>query len=547
MTLAITPTDEQQAVIDYPSSLVVIARPGSGKTFVLSDKIRTILPALSSHQGAIAISYTNKASDELKRRSRRDGIDVKSSFFGTIDRFCDNEIIMPFLPHLWGRPGQDISIVRIRDLSEDAQEQFASIKANQVNSEVLQEHLETVKSYFLRGQLLLETNGALALYVVSNSGACRTYIQSRYTHVFIDEYQDSGQEQHELFLELRKLGLTAIAVGDANQSIFGFSGKSPEYLFALAANDEFRSFSISYNHRCHPSIINYSLRLLDKHSEKIRSDNTRVYMAHRPGTVSEIARWIGRELPKICGIFDVASYADIGILVRSVRTGIIVDQVLAVQHRFFNATPLEEDFSLWAKLFARLLTYHFDDRLTAQEIINEFGSNRLNSQEIRTCRRHIKGLSVPDLPSIDEFVDVARFLLPNAESERAVELLSQTLRDDDCLLLFQPAKDDEVQVMTLHKAKGMEFDVVFHLDLYEWVLPAKRPGPGNDWDNSSYSNWEQDLNLHYVGVTRARKCCILCSSTKRINSSGKERNGAPSEFLSLNGVSQLRAETDGIL
>ena len=88
--------------------------------------------------------------------------------------------------------------------------------------------------------------------------------------------------------------------------------------------------------------------------------------------------------------------------------------------------------------------------------------------------------------------------------------------------------------MSLHKAKGLEFDVVFHLDLNEWVLPTKKPGPGNDWDNPEYPAWDQDINLHYVGITRARKACILCTADQRINNRGEIKNAAPSEFLSLN-------------
>jgi len=60
-----TPSQEQQQIIDTEDSLVVIARPGSGKTFVLANKIQKILLTLDEYQGVIAISYTRKASKEL--------------------------------------------------------------------------------------------------------------------------------------------------------------------------------------------------------------------------------------------------------------------------------------------------------------------------------------------------------------------------------------------------------------------------------------------------------------------------------------------------
>ena len=93
---------------------------------------------------------------------------------------------------------------------------------------------------------------------------------------------------------------------------------------------------------------------------------------------------------------------------------------------------------------------------------------------------------------------------------------------------------------TLHKSKGLEFDVVIHLDLYEWILPKKKPGDNNDFDNPVYENWTQDLNLHYVGLTRARKGCILISSTKRTNYEYKTKQGRDSEFIWLNQIKELR-------
>lgn len=75
------PTDEQQKIIDCPRNIVVIANPGSGKTYTLSIKIKKILESLSSNKGIIAISYTNKASNELRQRSLSGGIDKKTIVF----------------------------------------------------------------------------------------------------------------------------------------------------------------------------------------------------------------------------------------------------------------------------------------------------------------------------------------------------------------------------------------------------------------------------------------------------------------------------------
>ena len=84
--------------------------------------------------------------------------------------------------------------------------------------------------------------------------------------------------------------------------------------------------------------------------------------------------------------------------------------------------------------------------------------------------------------------------------------------------------------------------MVFHLNLNEWEMPGKKPGPNGDFDHPVYPTYEQDLDLHYVGITRARKACFLVSSSKRTTSSGRLSKASPSEFLMMNGLEKLRFE-----
>ena len=535
----ITVTKEQENVINFDGSLVAIAKPGSGKTTVLSRLIKRKLPDIPSHRGVIAISYTNKASDGLKKRSTSNGIDIKASFFGTIDKFCDSEIIIPFLPHLWGRPDEEITVTKISDLPEDEQEAFSGITGNTVSLDQIEEYLGVIRSWFKKGILFLETNGALAQYTLENSPACQRYLKIRYTHIIVDEYQDSGLEQHELFLKLLSLGLTAIAVGDPDQSIFGFSNKDSKYLLSLPKKKEFTTFPVTKNHRSHPSIINYSLRFLDEKAELIETDEIRVFHKHCCGNTASISAWIDESIPQFVDKYDVEKFSEIGILVRGGGTGREINSSLLSKHRYFDTHPLENHLSLWAKIFAALLSYRYNDNDTAQDII-EISGTRISASEIRKVKTQIRKVrKVADDELYDQLVEIAQDLLPKAISEEAVRLLTES---DPATLpeFFKAAEDDEIQIMSLHKAKGLEFDIVFHLDLHEWVLPAKRPGPGNDWDNPEYPTLEQDANLHYVGITRARKACFLCTADQRVNSCGEAKQAHPSEFLSLNGKLRIK-------
>ena len=102
---------------------------------------------------------------------------------------------------------------------------------------------------------------------------------------------------------------------------------------------------------------------------------------------------------------------------------------------------------------------------------------------------------------------------------------------------YLPVSEDELQIMTLHKAKGLEFDFVFHLDLYDWILP-RREYIKNCFDEV-FSHYDQCLNLHYVGVTRAKKAIVLINSTERFNFQHDLKRAKPSQFLSLNGLEGL--------
>ncbi|MDR2305888.1 MAG: hypothetical protein LBE53_01620 [Paucimonas sp.] len=92
--------------------------------------------------------------------------------------------------------------------------------------------------------------------------------------------------------------------------------------------------------------------------------------------------------------------------------------------------------------------------------------------------------------------------------------------------------------MTLHKAKGLEFDLVFHADLYDHVIPTRTYKPGVY--QVMFQDEIQCLNLHYVGITRAIKACVLMTSTLRLNKGGEVKQGAPSQFIGRNGTSAIQ-------
>lgn len=364
---------EQEEIITYDKSLVVLANPGSGKTFTLSHKIKSILPSLYDYQGVIAISYTNKASDELKYRSLKGYIDKKASFFGTIDKFYLTEIIYPFGNHIFNKHTETADF-EIIDKESDNKEvkKFRKLISREDFNPSDKEVVNYLKYFFENGQILIETVGMLAIYIVDNCVTCQKYLQARYTHLVIDEYQDCGWEQHSIFLRLRKLGLVCIAVGDENQSIYGFSNKSSKYLLKLIEDQEFKSFYLNKNYRCHSSIVNYSLKMLDANFSVNETKEKRLRALRIPGTQKDIVKFIEKNVMNIMNKFGIENYNKIGILVRGENTGNIVEENLNLPFKYFKNTPLDSDSSLWGGVFKKILLWALDENTTSYEFVEEY-------------------------------------------------------------------------------------------------------------------------------------------------------------------------------
>ncbi|EGP5718450.1 ATP-dependent helicase, partial [Enterococcus faecium] len=115
--------------------------------------------------------------------------------------------------------------------------------------------------------------------------------------------------------------------------------------------------------------------------------------------------------------------------------------------------------------------------------------------------------------------------------------LYHVLQDINLLNTFKPAEKDEIQVMTYHKSKGLEFDVVFLMDCYKYILPKER--------QDRYDNLEADENLHYVGLTRGKKAVYILIGTERYRVHRSDYISAiESIFLSRNGLAKLRRYED---
>lgn len=541
-------TDSQRSIVDQIGNCVVLAAPGSGKTFVISEKIRLILQGdfLRDYQGIIAISYTRKAAKNLKDRVFSSIPFNRNSYFGTIDGFCFSEIVSPFLPHIWGKIQSDIQVKALVDIDADSQGIYEWIKAKKYLDYISGEQWGTLqKLYTEKGYVLVESLELLACLVINKCNACCRYLKARYRYVFIDEYQDADIYTSMLFNKMVSLGLVGIAVGDANQSIFGFDKKDCKYLQALVERDDFHSFILDKNFRCSPSIINYSNKLMGKDVAMLPSVHSDVHLVRVNGEEKATGKFLSNYIIECCERYKVSCLSSVVVLARTNQILDLIAMGLSLPYRKYTTTGLDSESNLRCTFYGSLLRYYFDSNLTFREVIDEFADfemfTRYEQRRLMQLKKLLNSLQLPkDREAFVAYsIQLANIILPNVSEGLAAEILKKVIENTESLESYKPILDNQVNLMTLHKSKGLEFDIVFHLNLHEWVLPNKHP-INNDFNHCQYSSWIQDLDLHYVGITRAKKACFFVVSNKRMGSQGRIVSGKDSEFLTLNGVDKFR-------
>ncbi len=523
----ITPTKEQENILKTKGNVVVTARPGSGKTFTIVQMIKCALENCYDYQGVIAISFTKKASRELELRCQMSDIKKKSSFFGTIDHFYLTEIIMPFSKHIFKK---NINLQIESSLSEFSQYDGLQEIKNGVNKNSESILLQSLQD----GHVFLEYTGETAYYILQKVEAAREYIKARYTHVYIDEYQDCGEIQHKIFMYLLEMGLVSVAVGDLDQAIYAFTDRYSKYLEILLKDNRFKQFSLSKNHRCHSSIVAYSLQLLG--IKQMIPEDMRVIKVQVCGNEVVLSKQIAERIDRIKEKYGVKDNCNIAILCRNNGSAKLISKSIQVKNKLFVDNKLDMSHYQWARFFADILRDYFDTNVYPVDVTGKYVDEEIENNLFKKVHKYVDELfstPVNELRNkIGLFKKIAYVLMPEYQSNEAVVELKDVLENQEELEGYRPPALDEICIMTLHKSKGLEFEIVFHMDLYEWTFPRK------DIDQEEL---KQTLNLHYVGITRAKQVCYIMQGTERYRPYNKDFiSASESPFLYLNDVQNYR-------
>lgn len=540
---------EQFAAVEQTEGpSLIIAGPGTGKTKTLTGKIAWLVGNhMARPEEILAITFTNKAADELRERLESliknktkaneitvatfhaFGLSVLKEFYHRFQRSENFILIDEAL-----RPDIIRSLFNIKNgeakkLAAEISEIKNGTKPETPSFEKYEEELQKLDAFDLDDLI------AKPLQLFTENEDAKTLYHQRFRYIFVDEYQDTN---HAQYLLLRQLAPDATSnlcvVGDANQSVYGFRGANATYIQRFAEDYPGAGvFRLTRSYRCSQTILSASANVLDHDSGFLEglTEGVQVSISEQPTGAAE-AEFIARQVVELVGgvsFFSIdsevtkgdkndtiGSLSDLAILCRTRNQFEAITKALRDHHvpyqevgttPFFREEPfrsftgLLEAFSM--KSYKQALPLFSLKKQTVTDSQFEWAQQKMSELKPVLFIEWVK----------KQFFSKETF--KEAEWERFCILAGEmdSLRAFLDFLALGAGADmhnrrmEAVSLMTLHASKGLEFECVFIPGCEKGLLPYNLYKTEVDVD--------EEKRLLYVGMTRAKKLLYLTSARSR--------------------------------
>lgn len=475
------PIDQEirDEIISQDGNIAISANAGTGKTHTTILKIQHEIESNHSFRTFASITFTKKAAKEIDTRlsnPKRDG------FVGTNDNFVLREIIGPFMYDVYGREFK-------KELKPDYS------RENQITD--FQSGITKIKETgFICKYADVKKNFSfqLALDILKKSDAAKLYLEAKYYRIYIDEYQDSDKDMHQLFMYMcKKIGIPLFIVGDLKQSIYGWRGGYVRGFQNILSDDKFSEYRLKHNFRSVISIQNYSNMFMDDvrgDFKKAPYDNGICCFAYKSRTyaIEKIFMWI--DVEKTCA-FLIRRNDDGRVWANNLKEN-------SLEFTFIPSSPLDnsdiESEHVW---IARQIAYYLVKQLYSEyDFYDEIpNSEAYNFTKIRNALQRIE----ENIADRETFIQCCYGLYEllgyesNDKIINEVTVLYVVICDEQYIPTYNSENYKHI-VTTVHAAKGLQYEQVIVLA-------------------ENYNlNIEEDLNLHYVAVSRPEKrLLVLCN------------------------------------
>lgn len=589
--------------------MLILAGAGSGKTRVITHRF-AYLAKKSAPTKILAVTFTNKAASEMKERiAALTKKDLKNAWVGTFHSQC-NRILRKEIPALGYESNFTIfdmddqaSLIRhilkefklYEALYKGIISRISSLKADFISPD---EFLlkgegygfdEKLARVYVRYQDELKRCNALdyddlimltVKLFEEHPKVLRKY-QNQFTHVLVDEFQDTNKAQYRLLKLICKEHTNLCVVGDDDQSIYGFRGASVENILSFEKDyPEAKIVKLEQNYRSTQNILNVSDSIIKGNS---RRRAKKLWSEREAGekichcwfaTEREEAKYISKQVREFY-LKGLYSFSDFAVLYRINIQGKAIEDALRhenIPYRIIGGLSFYHRREIKDMTAYMRLALNRNDNVSLRRIINVpargIGASTLgkieqqakkngaslyssiqdiikNSSVTPSAKEKLHGFVkiIEDVDSgkNDDAAEMLRTIYTitgyseNIEEQRAENVLEfikgaegRPVADFmDSLSLVQSTDetdedDNVVTLLTLHSAKGLEFPVVFISGMEEGVLPYFKAKTPHELD--------EERRLLYVGMTRAKDYLWLTGANKR-RMYAKTQEQEPSRFL----------------
>lgn len=570
---------EQRRVYDSKGHCIVLAGPGSGKTEILTQKLaRMLIEDVQPPRGIACITYSNECVRELERRLDKLGVRRdRCLFIGTVHSFCLCNILKPYA-QMAGIQLPDPIVISTEEEQKESfrfSQRMAMDRSSRVNMDRYRRTCldrqsqewnannlsRLVEAYednlHKKGLIDFDDMALWGLQLVEQHDWIRKLLKARYPILVVDEYQDLGLPLHRMVEALCfGAGIRLLAVGDPNQSIYGFAGAQPGLLQALADRDGVEKVILKRNYRNGTKIIQALGLILDHGAVDVpeNAPEGEIYFCEYQGGISEQAERICAEIiPSLRAVGY--NLGEIAVLYLDKNDGDII-AASAKKHAIEfiridkNAPYPKTRLTRWLEDCAAWCAGGWkQNNPSLSDLIRRWigFSGRVMVDESKTLelrRRLVSFLWLHRLtsdttsPSLhDWLIDFQNECLEkiffvgceNGDEYEALQKLQNACQGNGPMQNFtvssfagQKGADNHLNLITLHQAKGREFEVVIMMGLEQGRIPA-----WNDGDNEK----DEKRRLFYVGISRAKQLIYMTYSGWYEDRYGRRYRNGPSQYL----------------
>lgn len=588
---------EQKEAVTYTNGpLLVLAGAGSGKTKVLTHRVAYFISkGLIKPENALLLTFTNKAAGEMRERIKsllaKTGLPAETLVqAGTFHAFCakvlrieGENIGIPNNFVIYDEQDQKETVKDIMEEFNLSTDQYnpASIlngiseaknmmlsPAEYLNF-VRSEWQEVAAKVYVEYEKRLKETGALdfddllikTVVLFKNVPEVLEKWQSRLTHIFVDEWQDTNKIQYVLTKLLVGTGNNITAVGDASQSIYSWRGADYRNInYLMRDYPDIKVVNLEQNYRSTRNILDAANLVISKNTshpilklwtQKDKGGKIKLYAARNGFDEAEFVVNTINQLSN-----NSIKYSDFAVLYRTNAQSRVLEEsflhngipyMLVGGVKFYDRKEIKDVLA-----FIRYLTNPKDK--VSKNRIEKIGIRRFEKlEEFR------KTLSEPGEPNglnslttldiLDAVIQKTDYLalfqreseeniarLENLKELRSVATefpeineflenvtLTETSQDSSKHIAGSLQEKDSVTLMTLHAAKGLEYPIVFIVGMEEGLFPHSR-------SLMDTGQMEEERRLAYVGITRAKDQLYLTYANSRLYF-GERISNPPSRFI----------------